>query len=62
MPPTSNIEPGWTDLDIGTAALQGFLGWRLEMTVRSSYKKSVLSVSSAVQDLMCEVHDAVDRQ
>jgi hypothetical protein len=37
MPPTSNIEPGWTDLDIGTAARQGFLGWRLEMTVRSSY-------------------------
>jgi hypothetical protein len=32
MPPTRNIEHGWIDLDKGTAALQGFLGWRLEMT------------------------------
>jgi hypothetical protein len=32
MPPTRNIEPGWADLDNGMTAIQGFLGWRLEMT------------------------------
>jgi hypothetical protein len=32
MPPTRKIEHGWADLDPGRVALQGFLGWRLEMT------------------------------
>jgi hypothetical protein len=32
MPPTRQIEHGWADLNNGTAALQGFLGWRIEMT------------------------------
>jgi hypothetical protein len=32
MPLTRNIEHGWADLDLGMVALQGFLGWRLEMT------------------------------
>jgi hypothetical protein len=32
MPWTGNIEHGWADLDHDTVTLQGFLGWRLEMT------------------------------
>jgi hypothetical protein len=33
MPRTRNIEHGWADLDPAVVVLQGFLGWRLEMTV-----------------------------
>jgi hypothetical protein len=32
MPWTRNIEPGCADLDNDMATLQGFLGWRIEMT------------------------------
>jgi hypothetical protein len=32
MPWIRNIEYEWADPDPGTAAFQGFLGWRLEMT------------------------------
>jgi hypothetical protein len=33
MPRTRTIGHGWADLGNGTSPCQGFLGWRLEMTV-----------------------------
>jgi hypothetical protein len=36
MPPIRNIEHGWANLDNGMTTLQGFLGWRLEMTAASA--------------------------